>query len=103
LQARYELRYEGEGDVFLGVRIICDWVNQVVHLSSTDYIKEIVSRFHMEDKHASTPAVKVLTTYNGTASLKDIHHYQQKIGSINYAAIATRPDVAKIASHLATS
>jgi len=56
----------------------------------------------MEDKHASTPAVKMLTTYDGTASLKDIYHYQQKIGSINYAAIATRPDVAKIASHLAT-
>lgn len=102
LQAQYELRYEGEGDVFLGVRIIRDRVNQVVHLNSTDYIKKIVSRFHMEDKHASTPAIKALTTYDGTASLKDIHHYQQKIGSINYAAIATRPDVAKIASHLAT-
>ncbi|ODM16171.1 hypothetical protein SI65_08605 [Aspergillus cristatus] len=102
LRAQYELRYEGEGNVFLGVRIIRDRVNQVVHLNSTDYIKKIVSRFHMEDKHASMPAVKALTTYDGTASPKNIHHYQQKIGSINYAAITTRPDVAKIASHLAT-
>jgi len=70
LQAQYELRYEGEGYVFLGIRVICDRVNQVVHLS-TDYIKKIVSRSHMEDKHASTPAVKVLTTYDGTTSLKD--------------------------------
>lgn len=38
----------------------------------------------------------------GRHTSKEIHHYQQKIGSINYAAIATRPDVAKVASHLAS-
>ena len=55
----------------------------------------------MEDKHTPTSAVKMLKSYDSTASPKNIHHYQQKIGSINYTAIATRPDVAKVASHLA--
>lgn len=101
LQARYELRYEGEGDVFLGIKILRDRANEVIHLSSTDYIRKIISRFHMEDKHAPTPATKTLQPYDGTANPKEIHHYQQKVGSINYAAIATRPDIAKVASHLA--
>lgn len=37
----YELHYEGEGDIFIGVKIIRDQANQVVHLSSTDYIQKI--------------------------------------------------------------
>lgn len=102
LKERYELRYEGEGDVFLGIKIIRDRANQVVHLSNTDYIRKIVSRFHLEDRFAPTPAIKTYSPYQGTATLAEVRHYQQKIGSINYAAIATRPDVAKIASHLAT-
>ena len=104
LQARYELRYEGEGDVFLGVKIIHNQPNQTIHLSNTDYIQKIVSCFHMESLQAPTPYAyeKPHLPYNGTAEPEDIHHYQQKIGSINYAAIATRPDIAKCASHLAT-
>ena len=102
LQAQYELRYEGEGEAFLGIRILRDRPNHTIHLSNTDYIQKIVSRFNMEDKFAPTPSTNPLLLNKGTASLKEINHYQQKVGSINYAAIATRPDIAKVASHLAT-
>lgn len=104
LEAHYELRYEGEGDVFLGVKIVRDRPNQSIHLSNTDYIQKIVSRFHMEHLQAPTPYAheKPLLPHDSQADPDDIHHYQQKIGSINYAAIATRPDIAKCSSHLAT-
>lgn len=79
-----------------------DRAHRIVHLNSTDYIRKIIARFHMEERTAPTPVVKELTPYDGVASAKEIHHYQQKVGCVNYAAIATRPDVAKISSHLAS-
>ena len=47
-------------------------------------------------------AIQAYSPYNGTASNNNIHLYQQIIRSLNYAAIATRPDIAKISSHLAS-
>ena len=104
LQEHYELRYEGEGDAFLGIKITRDRSKKSILLNNTDYIQKIISRFHMEDKFAPTPAtfLQPLKPNEGDASSKEINHFQQKVGSINYAAIATRPDVAKIASHLAS-
>ena len=102
LQKQYELRYEGNGESFLGVKINRDRTRRTVHLSSTDYIRKIISRFHMDERMAPTPLTKALSPYGGVATAKDIHHYQQKVGCINYAAIATRPDIAKVASHLAS-
>src|SRR5699024_2064360 len=102
LQKRYELRYEGNGESFLGVKINRDRTKRTVHLSSTDYIRKIISRFHMDERTAPTPLTKALSPYSGVATAKDIHHYQQKVGCINYAGIATRPDIAKVASHLAS-
>lgn len=51
---------------------------------------------------APTPLTKALSPYGGVATAKDIHHYQQKVGCINYAAIATHPDITKVASYLAS-
>lgn len=102
LEEHYELHYEGQDEGFLGVKINWDKQRQIIHLSNTDYIQKVISCFHMEEHIAPTLATKELDPYNGVASAKEIHHYQQKVGCINYAAIATRPDVAKIASHLAT-
>ena len=43
---------------------------------------------------------EVLTKYNGQASPKEVHLYQQKVGSLLYATTISRPDVAKTASKL---
>ena len=43
----------------------------------------------MKEYTAPTPATKELSLSNGVTSAKEIHHYQQKVGCINYAAIAT--------------
>lgn len=42
LQKRFEMRYEGDGDVFIGIKIIRDRSTQSIYLNSTDYIKKIV-------------------------------------------------------------
>ena len=102
LQKQYELHYEGNGESFLRVKINCDCMRQTVHLSSTDYICKIISHFYMDECMALTPLTKALSLYSSVATAKNIHHYQQKVGCINYAAIATHPDIAKVASHLAS-
>jgi hypothetical protein len=42
-----------------------------------------------------------LRSYDGKATIDEIHHYQSKIRSILYAAVITRLDIAKIMSDLA--
>ena len=44
--------------------------------------------------------VEDFTPYSGNTSPQQTHLYQKKVGSILYAAIITRPDVAKTASKL---
>jgi hypothetical protein len=41
-----------------------------------------------------------LQPYDGRATSQEVHAYQRKTGSILYAAIITRPDVARTASKL---
>ena len=41
-----------------------------------------------------------LVLYEGIATFKQIHHYQQLVGSINYAATITRADISKATSKL---
>ena len=42
-----------------------------------------------------------LLPYNGQATPQEIYAYQQRIGSITFAAVSTRPDIAKSCSKLA--
>ena len=58
--------------------------------------------FHQEDHYTLTPAIKAYSPYNGNTSNNNIHLYQQIIGSLNYVAITTQPDITKISSHLAS-
>jgi hypothetical protein len=41
-----------------------------------------------------------LVKYAGQATASQVHHYQQKVGSVNYPTVITRPKIAKIASSL---
>jgi hypothetical protein len=45
-------------------------------------------------------SAEILRANKGTASADQVKLYQQKIGSINYAAVITRPDIAFAASRL---
>ncbi len=42
-----------------------------------------------------------LTPYEDTATAQEIHTYQQMVGSINYPAMISRPDIARTAQRLA--
>ena len=104
LIARYEIRSLGELSWFLGIRVVRDRGAKKVWLCQDSYIDKITTRFHLEHhKPAHTPLPPdELPPYEGQATAQEIHAFQQRVGSINFPAVVTRPDIAQSASRLAT-
>ena len=101
----YEMRDIGEMKWFLQIRIVRDRNLRKLWLCQDSYIQKIVSRFHLENSIAKTPmATEPLLKYTGQASVFEIRSYQEKVGSCNYDAVITRPDIAyttqKLSKHL---
>lgn len=103
LKKRYNLTGGGELQWFLGIEIHRDRENRRIWLSQSSYIDKITNLAgsdHIQTFH--TPMAKEeLLPYEGRASHHEVNLYQRKIGSLLYAAVITRPDVAFAVSRLA--
>ena len=54
-----------------------------------------------KDKPPKTPLPSTeLVPYDGTATAQQVYAYQQRIGSLNFSAVITRPDISKSVSTL---
>jgi hypothetical protein len=96
LSQKYKITNLGPARQFLGIEIHRDGTG--VSLSQKAYITTILRRFDMEHTHdISTPMdpnVKLdLAEDRGEKELEDITDYQAVVGSLMYAALATRPDI----------
>jgi hypothetical protein len=102
LMEHYEMREMGQISWFLGIRIIRDRNQKRIWLCQDSYIDKITVKFNLEyHKPAHTPlSTEELIPYEGKATAQDIYAYQQRIGSLNFAAVITRPDIACAASKL---
>ena len=89
LAAQFKMKDMGPPHYLLGITVDCISIHQ------KQYILRLVKRLRMEDaKPVSTPAdisVK-LTKDDGVSKEVDSTEYQSLVGSLLYAAIATRPD-----------
>lgn len=69
------------------------------------YINKLASRFDLNDLSRTRLSPITDDSYfqphDGQASKPQIHEYLQKVGSLLYTTIITRPDLAKIANRLA--
>src|SRR5947207_1726740 len=92
----------GELTWFLGVRILRDRLSRKIWLCQDSYIEKIATTFNLNQrKPPATPMpVEQLTPNENQVTPQQIHAYQWKVGSINYAATITRPDIARAASNL---
>jgi hypothetical protein len=102
LMRKYEMRFMGTLNWFLGIRVIRDREQRKIWLCQDSYIEKITKAFHLEYMKPATIPMNVedLTKFEGNSSPQDIHLYQRKVGSILYAATITRPDIARTASKL---
>ena len=82
---------------YLGIEIQRSPDYKTTTLSQKDYLIKILKRFNMDKSNpVSTPMdfSFIRQKYDKTASIEDIKWYQQAIGSLLYAALLTRPDIA---------
>jgi hypothetical protein len=102
IMAKYPMRDLGPVQWFLGIRIVRDRDNRCLSICQDSYIKSMLVRYHLDgSKSASIPLPpEKLDKYDQNATKEQIHQYQQKVGSIMYAAVMTRPDIACAASKL---
>lgn len=99
----YEFRMIGEIKWFLGIRVVRDRIQRKLWLCQDAYIDKIVSTYALTlTTPAKTPMISDhLRPFEGQATKQEIHLYQQKVGSVNYAAVVTRPDIARTTQKLA--
>jgi hypothetical protein len=102
LMSKFELRYLGEINHFLGVRVIRQRDQRKIYLIQDSYITKLGERFNVQSNARSSllPTVE-LTKFEGKATASQIKGYQEKVGSLTYAAVISRPDIAKSISKLA--
>jgi transposase InsO family protein len=102
LMESFDIKDLGELKWFLGIRVIRDRPNRKLWLCQDSYIEKIANRFNLVvDKFPKTPMTTDLLHKNpDTATAQVIHSFQQKVGSLLYATVITRPDAARAAGKL---
>ena len=102
LLAAYEIRSLGNLSWFLGIRIIR--TDDELYLCQDSYIEKLAEKYRgiSTSTHSKTPLqTDLLVEYDGVATAAQIHAFQQRIGSLTFAATTTRPDIAFATAKLA--
>ena len=102
LEAEYEMTDLGELHYCLGVEFARDGRAKSITMSQAKYVEEVLKRFGMEDcKPIATPLdtkVKLeklsMEEYDADASRMASVPYKSAVGSLMYAMVATRADLA---------
>lgn len=105
----YTVRDMGEIKWFLGIRILRDRSERKIWILQDSYIEKIARSFKRIDKdgkligkpYATPMSLEELENWDGNATDNQIHDYQRRIGSLTYAAVVSRPDIAKATQKLA--
>uniref|UniRef100_A0A093V6S6 Copia protein n=1 Tax=Talaromyces marneffei PM1 TaxID=1077442 RepID=A0A093V6S6_TALMA len=100
LKKEYTITGGEELQWFLGIRVIRDREKKLIWLSQASYIDKIAKLADTFPIHDTPMAKDELLPYTGRASHATIHSYQRKVGSLMYAAVSTRLDIAFAVSRL---
>ncbi|SCZ99435.1 BZ3500_MvSof-1268-A1-R1_Chr3-1g06010 [Microbotryum saponariae] len=103
LELAYGIKRLGPAEYILGIQVKRGQDGSIT-LSQERYLRDILARFQFTDaKPASIPMQPgvVLDFEDLAATPQDRTRYLQAIGSLMYAAVGTRPDLAFVVSYLA--
>jgi reverse transcriptase-like protein/Pol polyprotein len=106
LEKTFEITDLGDLKWFLGMHVVRDRASRSIWLSQAAYIDKIADKFKIDvtGRMPDTPMLEgeLKPPPKGhQASRQSRDEYQRKVGSILFAAISTRPDIAFSASRLA--
>ena len=102
LSKQFAIKDLGATKQILGMRIIRDKANGTLKVSQSEYVKKVISRFNInEAKLVSTPLCShfKLSKEQSPKTKEERDHmskvpYVSAIGSLIYAMVCTRPDIA---------
>ena len=98
LGERFEMDDRGQVHYLLGMSIQRERESKILTISQKSYLENILKRFGMQDcKPVSTPLEpgKKYDKLQDDRDPVDVQRYQAAIGSLIYASIASRPDIAE--------
>ena len=94
LKDQFEMEDQGEIHYCLGMSIKRDRASKVLKISQKAYLENVLKRFHMfYCKSTPMEAVRKFERLKDGEKAANLKEYQAAIGSLIYAAIATRPDI----------
>ena len=104
LHAKFAMKELGQARHILGMRIERNRTTKTLRLSQSDYIRKVLKRFNMENaKPAPTPLPTSIRLSDRDSPATDKERelngkipYASAVGSIMYAMVATRPDLAYV-------
>lgn len=98
----FEFRKLGKVEHFIGIRFVRDESERKLWLVQDVFISKLEQKFKVntQTKHRTPLPSGSLKAYDGIATPSQVHHYQQKTGSLNWLAVQTRPDIAWSVSEL---
>ena len=102
LSTHFDMKDLGEASYVLGIKILRDRANGVLKLSQRAYIERILKRFNMQNcKSTRAPIVKGDKFSKAQCPQNDDEReemrtipYSSVVGSLMYAQVCTRPDIA---------
>jgi Reverse transcriptase (RNA-dependent DNA polymerase)/Pol polyprotein, beta-barrel domain/gag-polypeptide of LTR copia-type/GAG-pre-integrase domain len=101
LLGTFDMRYMGDLHWYTGIKIIRDRNRHTITISQDSYTRDILERFSMADaRPATTPMATKLKLDKLDVPATDVQFYQSMLGSVMYAMIGTRPDLAFAVGYL---
>ncbi|CAA7042283.1 unnamed protein product [Microthlaspi erraticum] len=99
LSSTFEMKDLGAARRILGMEIIRDRVNGTLQLSQSNYLKKVIENFRMTDSKSSQTPIGAhfklsLVTEDEECIDTEVTPYSSAVGSIMYAMIGSRPDLA---------
>ena len=99
----YQMKDLGPASSYLGIRITRDRNTRAIWIDQQVYIEKALKRFKLQDANSTKtplPAGIHLEKSEVPVALDTKTYYQQIIGTLIYAAIGTRPDIAFVSTRL---
>ena len=102
LQDKYTFTGGNDLQWFLGMEVVRDRTTRKIQLSQASYSDKISRLADRTNVRHDTPMAAIeLLPRKGLATPTEINKFQRKIGSLLFAAVTTRPDIAFATSRLA--
>jgi hypothetical protein len=112
LKSRWDISDLGPAKFALGISISRDIANKTISISQTAFIDRILAKFNQSDVHpCDTPMIAGLQLTRPDKSQPVSPHilewmqrtpYRELVGSLNYLAVATHPDITFAIGRLAS-